>query len=171
MKNKGYWIFFASVLFLFLLTILLDTQKGVATLLVFLSILKKILPLLLILFLLMALADAFLKPKLLMKYLGKKAGLKGWLLTIALGILSSGPIYMWYPLLKDLQEKGLRTGYLAAFLHARAIKIPMLPLMIGYFGIMYTLVITGVLLIFSFIQGIIIEKIGGVQENEISNSI
>ena len=79
-------------------------------------------------------------------------------MTIA-GILSSGPVYMWYPLLSDLQNKGLKNGFIATFLYNRAIKLPILPLMISYFGIVYVLVLTIVMVFVSILQGLIINRL------------
>ena len=47
-----------------------------------------------------------------------------------------------YPLLKELHEKGLRNSLLAIFLGNRAVKPVLLPVMISYFGLTYTLILT-----------------------------
>ena len=107
----------------------------------------------------MVLTNLFVKPKVLMKYLGKNSGFKGWIITIIAGILSSGPIYMWYPLLNDLQRHGMKSGLIAAFLYNRAIKFPLLPLLIVSFGIKYSLVLMTVMILISVVQGMITEKI------------
>ena len=51
------------------------------------------------------------------------------------GVVSLGPMYLWYHMLGELKEKGVRTPLLAAFLYSRAVKIPMLPVMAHYFGL------------------------------------
>ncbi|MEA2074619.1 MAG: hypothetical protein U9O85_02630 [Euryarchaeota archaeon] len=61
------------------------------------------------------------------KYAGEGSGIKGWFLAISAGIISHGPIYIWYPLLKELRDRGMRSGLIAAFMYSRAIKIPLLP--------------------------------------------
>ncbi|MFO7849816.1 MAG: hypothetical protein R6V67_07645 [Spirochaetia bacterium] len=54
---------------------------------------------------------------------------------MAAGTLSHGPVFAWYPFLSDLQGKGVSNGKIAAFLFARAVKIPLLAAMVFYFGL------------------------------------
>jgi len=53
----------------------------------------------------------------------------------------------------------MRSGLIAAFLHSRAIKIPLLPLMVYYFGLLFVVVLLPYLVIASLIEGQIIELI------------
>jgi uncharacterized membrane protein YraQ (UPF0718 family) len=53
-----------------------------------------------------------------------------------------GPIYAWYPLLKNLREEGAGTGPIAIFLYSRAVKPFLLPVMIAYFGWVYVVILT-----------------------------
>jgi len=109
----------------------------------------------------MGIMDYFinLNPKTVSKYVGKRSGVKGWILAILMGILSHGPIYVWYPLLKELREHGMRSGLIAAFIYNRSIKIPLLPLMIYYFGTIYVALLSIFIVIGSIISGKIIELI------------
>jgi uncharacterized membrane protein YraQ (UPF0718 family) len=93
-----------------------------------------------------------------MKFLGEKSGIKGFIFAVIGGILSLGPIYMWYPMLFDLRKKGMKSSLIAIFLYNRAIKIPLLPMMIYYFGPMFTLILTIYMIIFSVINGLIVER-------------
>ena len=81
------------------------------------------------------------------KFLGKGSGIKGVALSVAAGIISTGPIYAWYPLLKDLKEKGAGDSSIAIFLYNRAVKPFLLPVMVTYFGWLYvvTLIILTIL--------------------------
>lgn len=123
------------------------------------NIFIRIIPVLLLVILFMALIDYLLHPKTVAKYVGKGSGLKGWLLAVSTGIISHGPIYVWYPLLKELRDQGMRSGLIAAFLYCRAIKIPLLPLMVYYFGILFVIVLLPCIVIASLIEGEIIEII------------
>jgi uncharacterized membrane protein YraQ (UPF0718 family) len=80
---------------------------------------------------------------------------------------------MWYPLLADLKEKGLSHGLIACFLYNRAIKIPLLPLLIFYFNWQFVIVLTIVMIGASLIQGIFVNKLMEVKnlKNENSSSI
>ena len=123
-----------------------------------LSVLKMIIPILLIVFFLMALLGTFIDEKAISKHLGEESGLKGWLLALVGGILSHGPGYVWYPLLQNLREQGARDGLVVAFVYARAIKIPWLPLMITYFGWAFTLVYTFYVVLGAYLQGVIAQR-------------
>lgn len=103
--------------------------------------LNMLIPLCLVL-VLMILLNLFLKPVQIARFLGKGAGIKGVLLSAAAGIISTGPIYAWYPLLKDLRRKGAGNSPIAIFLYNRAVKPFLLPVMIGYFGWAYVVVLT-----------------------------
>ena len=115
----------------------------------FLSIL---LPLALVFFI-MLLINLFLKPAAVAKFLGKGSGIKGVVLSAVAGIISTGPIYAWYPLLKDLREKGAGESSIAIFLYNRAVKPFLLPVMIGYFGWIYVVILTIIVVVASVIVG------------------
>lgn len=129
----------------------------------FLSIIVKILPVLIMVFVIMAATNYAFRPESLVRWVGSGSGLKGWFIAVIVGIISVGPIYLWYPLLNDLQKKGMRAGLIAAFLYNRAVKIPLLPILILYFGLGYTLTLTVVMIVISILQGLITEKILGVR--------
>ena len=94
----------------------------------------------------------------------KEKGIRKWFYVIIGGILSSGPIYMWYPLLADLRSKGLNYGLIACFLYNRAIKIPLLPLAIIYFSWQYIIILTLVMITVSIMQGILLNKLMEVKK-------
>ena len=114
--------------------------------------LSMILPLSLV-FILMLVLNLFLKPAQIVKFLGREAGIKGVILSAVAGIISAGPIYAWYPLLKDLREKGAANTFLAIFLGNRAVKPFLLPIMISYFGWIYVLILTVFTLLGSILVG------------------
>lgn len=106
----------------------------------------------------MSITNYFITPKLVTKYF-KESGIKKWIFVTVGGILSTGPIYMWYPLLAELKEKGVTYGSIATFLYSRAIKIPLFPVIIFYFGFKYVVILTVIMISVSIIQGLIINKI------------
>jgi uncharacterized membrane protein YraQ (UPF0718 family) len=68
-------------------------------------------------------------------------------------------IFLWYPLLQELKEKGMRDALIATFLYSRAVKIPLLPVMVLYFGVKLVVVLTILMVLFSIIDVILVEKI------------
>ena len=93
-------------------------------------------------FVIMFALNLFVKPAQIVGLFGKGLRIKGIVLSIVAGIISMGPIYAWYPLLKNLREEGAGTGPIAIFLYSRAVKPFLLPVMIAYFGWMYVVILT-----------------------------
>jgi uncharacterized membrane protein YraQ (UPF0718 family) len=119
----------------------------------------RIAPILLLIFGVMFLFNRFFETGGIVKFFGRGSGIRGWGLAIGGGILSSGPIYMWYPLLSDLKEKGMEDSLVAAFLYNRAVKIPLLPMMIYYFGWPFTLVLSSLMVLFSILNGVVVQRL------------
>jgi len=157
-KNRSGCIMLAVTLILYGVTAFLDPSIARSALNKSLDVLNMIAPILLVVFFLMVLLSTFIKPKSIAKYLGKESGLKGWVVALAGGVLSHGSSYVWYPMLSELRNHGARDGLIVAFLYARAIKLPWLPMMIGYFGIVFTLVLSFYILLGAWMQGVIADK-------------
>jgi uncharacterized membrane protein YraQ (UPF0718 family) len=163
-KKKGWggWLFLAIVLFIYGLATLIDAELVLKAASSFIYMLDTVLPVLLVVFVLIFIINLLLEPELVKKYLGKQSGIKGWFAAIIGGVLSTGPIYPWYALLKELREKGMKTSLAATFLYSRAVKLPLLPMLIHYFGTTYTLVLTGYLIVFSIASGLAMGKAEGL---------
>ena len=93
-------------------------------------------------FMLMVTMSLFLKPTHIVRFLGKGSSGRGIILSAAAGIISMGPIYAWYPLLKELRQKGATNSLIAVFLGNRAVKPFLLPIMVSYFGWVYVALLT-----------------------------
>ena len=122
------------------------------------KIFLKIIPVFAFVFVVMVLVNYFVTRKWIFKHLGGK-GIKKWIFAVLGGVISTGPIYVWYPLLSDLKEKGVPNGLLTCFLYNRSVKLPLLPVAIYYFGWPFILILISVMIIFSVLQGKIMEKI------------
>jgi len=159
-KNLYYgFSFLIIVITLYVILFFLKPDKLINSLYASWNIFVSIIPVLILVIFLIGISNYFLKPKKVSKYLGKKSGFRGWFLAALFGILSHGPIYVWYPLLKDLKEQGMRTGLVAVFLYNRSIKIPLIPIMVFYFGIYFVIILCIYMIIVSIFQGKIIEII------------
>ena len=158
-QRFGGWLFLLLVLIAYGVIGVVDAGTARQALVFFAEIMHNVLPALVIVFLLLLVADLLLKPAWIKRNLGREAGIKAWLIAAGGGVLAAGPIYAWYALLRELREKGMRASLAAVFLYSRAIKLPLLPLMMHYFGIVYTLVLCLYLLGFSIISGIVMMKL------------
>ncbi len=151
------WYFLFIIIITYFIIFFFDYDLFNSSLGFFLNILIKVIPIFVFVFVLMAITNYFITPDIIIKHMRKK-GIKKWFFAVVGGILSTGPIYMWYPLLSDLKDKGLPNGLIACFLYNRAIKVPLLPLAIFYFGWKYIIFLTLIMIFVSIIQGMIINK-------------
>ncbi len=157
--SKGPWIFLAISVLLLISALIFDSEKGMSVWHFLLHLLTTILPVLVLVFAIMVLINLFLKTQLLIKYMGKGSGLKGWAIAVVTGILSVGAIYMWFPVLKEMIDKGVKHGLIAVFLYNRGIKLQWMPVLALYFSVKYIVVLTLVMLLASLVQGLIIERL------------
>ncbi len=157
-KISANWIFCILVIILYFIVGIFKFELINSSFLIFINIIIQILPTLLLVFIFVFLFNLFFDTKKIVKLLGHGSGIKGWIIAIFGGILSSGPIYMWYPLLQDLKKQGMKNSLITAFLYNRAVKIPLMPLMIYYFGWLFLIVLTFYMIIFSIINGLIVGK-------------
>jgi len=161
-KTLYYGLYFLGfVILLYIILYLLNPNSIYKPLNVSLNIFIQIIPVIIMVIVLMGFSNYFLKPKIILKYLGRESGTKGWILAIVFGIVSHGSIYVWYPFLKDLHKQGMKTSLIAVFLYNRAIKIPLLPIMIFYFGIPFVIVLMIYMILASVIEGKVLENING----------
>lgn len=152
-------MFFIMVCLVYLIVGIFDIDVLARSAAALKAILIQVLPVLLVVFALIFVANLFLSSKRVTAYLGEASGLKGWILSAIFGILSSGPIYMWYPLLSDLKEKGMRNALVAVFLYNRAVKIPLIPMIVLYFGWTFLAAMTFLMIAFSFLNGYLTGRI------------
>lgn len=124
----------------------------------FSKIFWNLIPVFVVVFVLMSLVNFFVSKKTVLGFVSSSHKRK-WVFSALAGILSMGPIYMWYPFMQNLKEKGFNEGLIAVFLYNRAIKIPLIPLAVFYFGLKFVVILTFVMIVFSIIQGIIINKL------------
>jgi uncharacterized membrane protein YraQ (UPF0718 family) len=135
-------VFSLSVLGLYLALWHVAPEKTIVALRSSIDILFHVLLPLGMVFLIMIGLNAFLKPVDLAKLLGKGTAIPRNLFSAAAGIISAGPIYAWYPMLKDFREKGAEHSLVAVFLVNRAVKPFLLPMMVSFFGWTYVLAFT-----------------------------
>ena len=158
-RKLGGWLFLAGVILAHGATALVEPDLARQALASFVAMLREVAPVLVLVFVLMFLAERFLTPARTRAWLGRGSGLRGWLLAVVAGVISTGPVYTWYALLAELREKGMRTALVAVVLYARAIKLPLLPLLAHYFGLRYMLVLSLLIAGFSILNGLVMERL------------
>jgi len=162
LKALRAWVFLFAVAGLFAFTALFNPAVVSEALASFGSLLTRIIPALALVFCLSFLANLFLEQRWLSRHLGEASGLRGWALAVVCGVLSVGPLHAWYPLLGELKEKGMSGALIATFLYARALKLPLLPLMVHYFGVEFTVLLSLCIIVFSVLSGLLMKNIAGL---------
>lgn len=109
---------------------------------------------------LMGLFSVFVSREMVVKYLGKSSGLKGFLLAIFFGALPTGPLYVAFPLAAALVRKGARRANIVIFLSAWAcIKIPQEMVELQFLGLKFMATRLALIIIFVIFMGLMIERI------------
>ncbi|MBC8391043.1 MAG: hypothetical protein H8E17_00535 [Deltaproteobacteria bacterium] len=155
------WKFCIGVFVVYGIVAVFDIHVARVSFLNFLGMFLKILPILGVVFMVMIAVNLYFTPKRTQKYLGKESGATGWIYAIVAGIFISGPPYVLYPLLGEMKKRGMRNSLLAVLLYNRNVKIPFIPAMIYYFGLKFTVFISLYIIIFSVLNGKLIEALAG----------
>jgi len=157
MKKNNSWYFLLFMIFVYLILFFVNSDIFWSSFTFFKEVLIKVLPIFVFVFILMVIINKYVDNQFILKHIrGNK--IKVWFYIIVGGIISTGPMYMWYPLLKDLKKAGINDGEIAAFLYSRSIKPMFLPIMVFYFGFKYVAVLSVVTVFMSFAQAFIINR-------------
>lgn len=110
----------------------------------------------------MGLFAVFIPNETVVKYLGKTSGIKGIALSILIGALPTGPLYVAFPMAATLLKKGARVSNIIVFLSAWAcIKIPQEMVEFRFLGAEFMFLRLILTIIFVIFMGVIIERIIG----------
>ncbi len=92
-------------------------------------------------FILMGLMEVWLPKDKIQKWLGNDSGFRGGILSLALGTLPTGPVYVAFPLASSLLHKGASITNVVIFLGSwAALKIPQLMVEVKFLGLKFALV-------------------------------
>lgn len=149
------WIFFAATVLLYAAVYFYNADLFAESWAFFAKSLKEILPVFVFVYVLMVVVNRYVTRDFVLKHLRGRGPLV-WLYFILGGIVSTGPIYMWYPLLGDLRKNGVTNAQIACFIYNRSIKPTWLPVMVAYFGLTFVVVTTGLMVLLSLVQALII---------------
>jgi uncharacterized membrane protein YraQ (UPF0718 family) len=136
------WLFPIGMIAVYMAIYLVAPDGIVKALMASGNVLRQMALPLLFAFVMMIVLNLLVSPSHVSRFLGRRAGIKGVLLSSVAGVLSMGPVYAWLPFLADIREKGASDFHLANYLSNRAVKPVLLPLMIAYFGWRFSLILT-----------------------------
>lgn len=108
----------------------------------------------------MGIFSVFISDETVVKYLGKASGIKGIGISLFLGALPTGPLYVAFPMAATLIKKGARISNIIVFLSAWAcIKLPQELVELQFLGLDFMVSRLVLTIVFVTIMGFIIEKI------------
>jgi uncharacterized membrane protein YraQ (UPF0718 family) len=111
-------------------------------------------------FILMGLMEVWVPKDKIQKWLGNDSGIKGALLSIALGTLPTGPLYVAFPMTASLMKKGAGVANIVLFLGSwAALKIPQLMIEIEFLGPEFTALRFALTLAALILVGLVMELI------------
>lgn len=172
LKDK-YWfnyLFLFWVIFLYIFIWLFNINYIIDCLWYFLNIfIKQIIPLLLIVYIFIFIFNIIIKNDYIKNKIEKSSTITKYVIVILLWIISTWPVYMWFPMLKKLHEHGIKYEHIASFIYARAIKIPFLAAMFFYFWIKYTILFNWTILFLAILIWLIINLLSNFINYENNN--
>ena len=111
-------------------------------------------------FLLMGLIETWIPKDKIQKWLGSGSGLKGIGISLVLGTLPTGPLYLAFPMAATLIRKGASRTNMVIFLGSwAALKGPQLMVEIKFLGIAFTMLRFVLTLAALVLMGLLMEKI------------
>ncbi|PLX26556.1 hypothetical protein C0583_07070 [Candidatus Parcubacteria bacterium] len=157
LKNQPFRIkFLVFVIVLYLIAMVLDFDYTLEAFVNTFVLFVKIIPILIFVFVLNFLVNQYLKIETIKKHIGEKNKFLQYFYAALFGIFISGAPYLLYPMLGDLKRKGVRDDFIAVMLFNRNVKIPFIPVMIYYFGLAYTVIISILIIAFSVLNGLLV---------------
>jgi uncharacterized membrane protein YraQ (UPF0718 family) len=150
----------AIIIILATVALLLFPDKSSAVLSVSKNYFFELLMILPAIMVIIGLFSVWVPKEMVVKYMGSSSGIKGILISIALGMLPTGPLYIAFPMASALLKKGARISNIVVFISAWAcIKLPQELVEIRFLGIRFAMLRLGLTIIFVIFMGIIIEKL------------
>ena len=152
--------FFLIMLLIYFFMFLISKYLVIDALYNTISTFFKIIPIFFIVFIFMFITNLYIQKNKENNFFNKKEKQKRqYVFAIIAGILIAGPPYVLYPMLGDFKNKGVSNSVMAVFFYNRNIKIPFIPIMIFYFGFIYTIIVSLLIIVFSIFNGIIVGKL------------
>jgi uncharacterized membrane protein YraQ (UPF0718 family) len=144
---------------LFVLAFAMAPARALEALRVGGEVLLGVLPIIVAVFAAIGLFNVWVDKKAVARRLGEGSGLGTIVLASLFGTVLIGPVYVIFPLLKAVREHGARWAIVGSVLTAWAVKIPMIPLEIGFLGIRFSLARTILVAISAIPLGLLLEYV------------
>lgn len=96
-------------------------------------------------------------PNTIAKVIGSESGWKGVLIGAIFGTFMVGPSYIFYPLFRNLIDKGASIRVIATTIGAWAIKVQWIPFALSILGWRFVLIFNLLIFIYAIVSGIILD--------------
>jgi uncharacterized membrane protein YraQ (UPF0718 family) len=116
-----------------------------------------VLPIIAAVFAALGLFGVWVDKKKIAGRLGEGSGFGTLVIASVFGTVLVGPVYVIFPLLKAVREHGARWSIIGAVLTAWAVKIPMIPLEIGFLGVRFSLARSVLVILTAIPLGLLLE--------------
>ena len=152
-KFKKLLIIFATIIIIFSVLAIFYPEKSATGREISFNYLKEIALIFPAVLVLMGLADVWIPQDKVEKYLGNNSGLKGLLLSIFMGTLPTGPVFIAFPLASQLLKKGASIMNVVVLLGAwGSLKLTQIGVEIHFLGLEFafyrvTLTLAGIIAI------------------------
>ena len=154
------WLFFTASLAFTIVLLIIFPDRQVAVIKSSWQIFMEMLWILPAVMLLIGFFAVWVPNEMVIKLLGKTSGIKGIALSLLLGALPTGPLYVVFPMASALIKKGARVSNIIIFLSAWAcIKIPQEMVELQFLGVRFMALRIGLTVFFVIIMGVLIEWI------------
>jgi uncharacterized membrane protein YraQ (UPF0718 family) len=111
-------------------------------------------------FLLLGLLEVWVPREVILRNLGKDSGMRGISLSILLGAVAAGPLYVAFPIAASMLRKGATVGNIAIFLFSwSTLKIPLLLFESSALGLRLTLLRAAINLPAAIILGLLVDSL------------
>ena len=108
---------------------------------------------------LVGLVQVWVSRETVARLLGEEGGVKALLIAAVCGTLLIGPPYVIFPLLMTIRKQGARWAVVTIVLAAYAVKLPMIPLEVGFLGWPFSLGRSLLTLMFAIPTGLLVERL------------
>jgi len=155
------WLYFAASLVFTIALLIIFPDRQTAVIKSSRQIFMEMIVILPAVMLLIGFFAVWVPNDMVIKLLGKTSGIKGIGLSLLLGALPTGPLYVAFPLAAALLSKGARVSNMIIFLSAWAcIKIPQEMVELQFLGAKFMALRLGLTIILVIMMGVFIEQIG-----------
>ncbi len=155
---KPYRLVFA-VAALYAVAALASPERALQAASVALSTFVGVAPIIVAVFAGLGLVQVFVDKQAMARHLGDRAGLPALLVAAAAGTILVGPVFVIFPLLKTMRDHGTSWAIITTTLTAWAVKLPMVPLEIGFLGWRFSLARMTLTLVTAVVMGALMGRL------------